>query len=129
MPGLITLALIAVGGLALLWWRGTTVAQPIAPATLPAWLAAHPDALVIDVRTPGEYRAGHIAGARSRPLGTWLPTRRAGPPDRPLLLICQHGPRSRLAAGMLAWAGFRQIYELQGGMSDWKGPLVADDPG
>ncbi|MCG8353603.1 MAG: rhodanese-like domain-containing protein [Chloroflexales bacterium] len=118
--------LIGLGAIAAAWWRGTAAAQRLAPDAVTAWLEATPDAVVVDVRTPLEYRSGHLPGARSLPLGSFGMQDISLPPDRPLLLVCQHGPRSRIAAAMLARAGFTQLYELRGGISRWKGPIVLE---
>ncbi|WP_271103564.1 rhodanese-like domain-containing protein [Pseudomonas tohonis] len=64
---------------------------------------------LVDVRSPAEYRAGHIAGARNEPLGNLDPARLAerlrgeglGSGDE-LYLICQKGQRARQAAERLS---------------------------
>lgn len=64
--------------------------------------------LVVDVREPDEFAAGHLPGALSVPLST-LPAAIAGgdlPRDRPLTVICARGGRAARAAAILAEAGF-----------------------
>jgi rhodanese-related sulfurtransferase len=121
---LVAAGLIGLGVIIAAWLRGTAAAQRLAPDAAAAWLETTADAIVVDVRTPLEYRAGHLPGARSLPLGSFGTQDIPLPPDRPILLVCQHGPRSRVAAAMLARAGCTQLYELRGGMSRWKGPVV-----
>ena len=120
-------ALLGLWWLLRLWRLGSRTARPLAPDATERWLADYPDAIVVDVRTPWEYRAGHIPGARSRPLGSGGEDLTDLPADRPVLLVCQHGPRSRVAAGLLAQRGFRRLYELQGGMSRWRGPVAREE--
>jgi len=120
-------ALLGLWWLLRLWRQGTHAARPLAPDAAESWLAGHPDAVVVDVRTPWEYRMGHIPGARSRPLGSGDDALMDLPRDRPVLLVCQHGPRSRVAAGLLARRGFRRLYELEGGMSRWRGPVAREE--
>ena len=123
------LAITILGLLGLWWllaiWRlGSSTAQALAPDDVATWLSRHPNAIVLDVRTPWEYQAGHIAGAHSQPLGSnesWLTDL---PRERPVLLVCQHGPRSRVMAGLLARSGFHRLYELAGSMSHWHGLVV-----
>ncbi len=120
-------ALLGLWWLLRLWRLGTRAAWPLASDAAGSWLVSHPDAVVVDMRTPWEYRAGHIPGARSRPLRSGDDGLMDLPRDRPVLLVCQHGPRSRVAAGLLARRGFRRLYELQGGMSRWQGPVAREE--
>lgn len=74
---------------------------------------------VIDVREPEEYRHGHIPGAINVPIGRlpeYLPRLSK---DVPVLLYCQSGNRSAIAARMLKKQGFEQVYHLRGGISGW----------
>lgn len=68
-------------------------------------------ALIIDVRSPGEYQSGHVDGALNLPL-TELP-RLAGQhlPDKaqPLVLYCQSGMRSESARQYLQSCGYTQL--------------------
>lgn len=88
------------------------------------FLAAHPEALVLDVRNPDEWDddLGHIEGARQIPLAE-LPRRAtevAAWKDRPVVVVCRVGGRSRRAAEWLAGAGYRQVVNLEGGMAAWR---------
>jgi rhodanese-related sulfurtransferase len=80
------------------------------------------DAIVIDVREPGEFRGGHIPNARNIPLGQLagklkdLEKHKA----KPVVLSCQTGSRSAQAAATLMQAGFPEVYSLSGGMNAWQ---------
>lgn len=77
-------------------------------------------ALLVDVRSPEEYAAGHIAGARNIPVGS-LSARLAelGPPEKTTVVVyCHSGGRSTQASRVLRDAGFRAVHNL-GGMSAW----------
>ena len=76
-------------------------------------------AWLIDVRDPSEHEQGSLPGARNVPLGD-LRGRVAElrQSDRPLVLFCQSGGRSRIAAGLLAQAGVCGIHDL-GGIDRW----------
>lgn len=64
-------------------------------------------ATLIDVREPGEWRAGHAPRAIHIPLAQ-VPTQiRRLSPDRPVVVMCQSGSRSRVAASELRKAGSR----------------------
>ncbi len=76
-------------------------------------------AMVVDVREPDEWRAGHAKGARHIPLGDL--SRRLGeiPQDCEVLVICRSGNRSRAAAQLLQRAGYGQVVNVQGGTMAW----------
>jgi phage shock protein E len=70
-------------------------------------------ATLVDVRTPAEYRAGHIAGALNVPVDQLLQrAAELGDRDRPVVLYCRSGRRSALAARKLRELGFEQVYDL-----------------
>lgn len=78
-----------------------------------------PAPLVLDVRQPGEYQSGHIAGAKLIPLGE-LPNRMAQlPKNRPIIAVCRSGSRSARATRMLTEAGY-EAENLRGGMMSWE---------
>ncbi len=75
-------------------------------------------AVLLDVREPDEWRAGHAPSARHIPLGE-LPRRASEVPlGRPIVVVCRSGRRSAQAASSLADAG-RQVSNLVGGMQAW----------
>jgi rhodanese-related sulfurtransferase len=76
-------------------------------------------AVVIDVREPDEWAAGHIPGAILIPLGE-LPSRIGDvPPNRPIVVVCRSGNRSAQARDILIGAGFPAVTSLDGGMTAW----------
>ncbi len=84
-----------------------------------SFVAAHADgALVLDVREPHEYAAGHVPGARLTPLATVPDALGDLPAGRPIFVICQSGNRSRVAAQHLARAG-RDARSVIGGTGGW----------
>lgn len=95
----------------------------IEPAPALVLLQRQPDLVVLDVRTPAEFNAGHIPGARSIPLDELedrlgeLPAR-----DQPLLVTCAAGGRSASACEVLADRGWTRLLNLVGGMHAWTGP-------
>ena len=81
-------------------------------------------AIVIDVRTPGEYaELGHIPGAWLLPVDLMASAPAVLPDDRAEVLVyCEHGVRSRAAAELLAAAGIDRVLNLAGGLAGWRGP-------
>ena len=77
------------------------------------------DALLVDVREPNEWQAGHIAGATHIPLGTIASRADTLPKDREILLICRTGNRSAMAQERLAQAGLTNSTNVAGGMTAW----------
>jgi rhodanese-related sulfurtransferase len=77
-------------------------------------------AVVIDVRTPSEYRSGHIEGALSIPMGREAQILRQWAPDTPLILICRTGHRSQAVAHVLLKNGYQAVSHLKGGMTAYQ---------
>lgn len=74
----------------------------------------HQGALVIDVRSPGEFGAGHLTSAVNIPLDeieTVLP-RQVQDKNQVLLLHCQSGMRSAVAAKKLQGMGYTNVFNL-----------------
>ena len=76
---------------------------------------------LIDVRTPQEFAAAHVPGARNIPLDQLADRLDEISPDRtePVYLICAAGGRSAHAAQTLANAGFSQPINVTGGTTGW----------
>lgn len=88
------------------------------------------DYLLVDVRQPGEYEAGHIPGAFLLPLSELESTLFKLPADRDLIFYCRSGARSQAAASLAAEAEVteRGIFNLEGGILAWNGKKLADFP-
>lgn len=76
---------------------------------------------VIDVREPDEFTGplGRVPGAELVPLGTVEETARAWNRDVAVLVVCRSGGRSGRAAAILRTLGFRNVFNLTGGMLAW----------
>jgi hydroxyacylglutathione hydrolase len=75
---------------------------------------------VLDVRFASEYAAGHLDGSLHIPLGS-LPHRLDEVPrERPVLVHCQGGVRSPIAASLLTGTGYPHVYDLIGGYEGWR---------
>ncbi|QSO48847.1 rhodanese-like domain-containing protein [Alicyclobacillus mengziensis] len=94
--------------------------RDLSPQDILKHMQQNPEVVILDVRTPMEYRSGHIANAKSYPLGQESLIAKDYPRDTPLLLICKSGHRSQAAANTLMKLGFHQLSHLQGGMDRWK---------
>lgn len=75
---------------------------------------------VLDVRTRSEWAEGHLPGVTSMPITT-LPEALEGiDRDSTVVLQCQGGSRSAVAASLLRANGFRDVVNLAGGFRDWR---------
>ena len=83
-----------------------------------------PTAPLIDVRTPGEFAGGHLPKATNIDWnGTDFDARVAVlEKSKPVFVYCLSGARSAAAAAQMRSNGFKEVYEMQGGMLRWKGP-------
>lgn len=85
------------------------------------------DYIILDVRQPKEYEAGHIPGAALIPLPE-LPHRyREVDGSRPVIVYCRSGNRSRSAVSFLIFQGYKEVFNMEGGMTAWNG-LVSSGP-
>jgi phage shock protein E len=122
-------AALTVGGLAAC---SADDAAPGAPAAVgasvtdvdPAGFAAladDPGVTVLDVRTPGEFAAGHLPGAvnidSSAP--DFADAVSELPKDSTYLVYCQTANRSGVATDRMLDLGFTDVYDLQGGIVAW----------
>lgn len=86
----------------------------------------HPEALVLDVRTAGEFHAGHIPGARN--IDMMSPRFRDDVSgisrDSVVLLYCRSGNRSYHAGNLMKQLGFEHVYNLASGLLEWRQPLA-----
>jgi len=90
-------------------------------------VVVHPgNALIVDVREPAEYRAGHVPGAVNVPRGLlefklWPHVGGAAHPDyrRRLYVYCGVGSRAALAARTLKTLGFTRVTAVDMRIADW----------
>lgn len=77
---------------------------------------------LIDVRTPKEYASGSIDGAKNINFfsGRFNIEFNALDKNKPIYLFCRSGSRSRQTSKKIALYGFTEIYDLQGGILNYK---------
>lgn len=100
-------------------------------------LAADPECVYLDVRTPEEFEPGHVAGALNVPI--LLTNRQTGmrepnpdflriveahlPKGRPIICGCKSGGRSAMAADLMIRAGYRDVTNMMGGFIGKPSPM------
>lgn len=124
------IAVLLVLSLALTWGcasnqpaPGETGYRDISAAELQTLLAGEDPPLLLDVREPHEFSAGHIPGSVLIPMGEITGRLNEIPQDRTVVVICRSGNRSGQVAGTLAGHGYTRVLNLQGGVLDWPEPL------
>lgn len=111
------------GGMSALANRPELIKQTkrITARALAELLMSRQPLLVLDVRTEGEWQAGHIEGSVNIPL-TQLRARASElPQNQQIVVHCQSGYRSSIAASLLAQKGMADVIDLVGGYEAWMG--------
>lgn len=79
---------------------------------------------VVDVRTSREYESHHIPDSMLIPIQELEKRYAELDPSRETLVVCERGVRSQKACFLLRQIGFKRLYNLNGGLSCYKGPKV-----
>lgn len=89
-------------------------------------LASTPNAVVLDVRTSGEYNGGRLPNARLMDISNPSFGQKLEALDRatPYFVYCASGSRSAHAARMMGQMGFSHVRNLAGGIMSWRGKIV-----
>ena len=112
---------MAVDAAAAFWQAQGQTLRPMRLLSVAALATMGPDAVtVIDVRGASEWAAGHLPQARHIPLGALASAMPSLPPG-PLVVQCQSGARSAIAASLLARLGRADVTSLAGGYVAWRG--------
>ena len=111
---------VGLAALALCGARKISAIHNVRPADAEK-LLAEGGVLLLDVRTTQEYQDGHIPNARLMPITEFSKRLNELPSDKtqPILVYCAAGVRSSQAAKILARNGFKDIYNLTGGIRAW----------
>lgn len=98
--------------------------------SLEKYLSEHDNAVLVDVRSPGEFESGHIPGATLLPVETVAADAEKILPDKetPVIVYCRSGNRSAKAAKTLRKAGYSTVYDF-GAIRHWTGDLEKGLPG
>jgi rhodanese-related sulfurtransferase len=78
------------------------------------------DFVLVDVRTPDEYRTGHIRGAVNIPIGEIEKAPQYLSRNKEIILYCKSGPWSRQAYTILKKEGYSNLKVLANGIVGWK---------
>lgn len=101
-------------------WAMLTTLSPVGELSLEEIASLGAETLLLDVREPAEYDAGHVPGAVNLPQAELASRITELPLDRPLAVICQGGHRSLRAAQFLRQMGYLQVSSVPGGTGAWQ---------
>lgn len=128
---LMPLLLVLLGALALAGCGGETAApavEEIDLTTLPDSVDVdtvnavrdNPGVLLLDVREPDEYDAGHIPNITLIPMGEVAARLAELPKDKEIIVTCRTGNRSGQVADFLRDQGFTNVHNMEGGIVAWE---------
>src|SRR5262249_29899130 len=101
-------------------WAMLTSAPPVREVTPEELQAKPPNAVLVDVREPEEFAAGHVPAAVTLPQADLATRLSEVPRDHPVFVICQGGFRSLRAAQFLSQCGFSDVASVKGGTEAWR---------
>lgn len=118
---MLCLALVAVAILiALNEWRAKRARAHEISTTAAIELLNHQDAVVLDLREPELFRAGHIVNATRANTDEITPERFGKYRQKSVILVCARGIQSSALAHTLRTSGFESVFALAGGMQAWQ---------
>ena len=99
--------------------KSKSVIVEVSPKELKRLLESKEDFFLIDVREPEEHEEGHIRRSLLIPLQTLAEKIKGIKKDKPVVLYCHMGPRSRAACEILQELGYTNVKVLKGGFEKW----------
>lgn len=96
--------------------------QSLSPAEFNSKINASNNKLILDVRTPAEYELKHLNNSSNLDIydeDLFTAGLQALDKEQPVFVYCKSGSRSSTAAAKLSDLGFKEIYELEGGIQAW----------
>lgn len=103
-------------------WACTGEAQKVVlmPTEFQKKAKETPDAILLDVRTPEEIDAGRIENSQSIVFDDSFDKKLERLQHKPLFVYCASGKRSAKAAKILRDKGYKNVFELEGGINAWR---------
>ncbi len=121
----ISILLLLCGAIFFTACKEKTIAQEVhvlTPQEFKDSIDNNPKIQLLDVRTPEEFAEGHLVDAENINVmeSEFLTKVEKLDPEKPVYLYCRSGRRSAKASALLKEAGFKEIYDLQGGFLEWE---------
>ena len=93
----------------------------LAPKEFSAKYKSTPNAILLDVRKESEVKEGALTNSKNIVYDDSFGKKLSGlPKDAPIFIYCKGGVRSAKAAEILEEKGFKEVYQLKGGLDAWK---------
>ena len=92
----------------------------LSPTEFQSKLKDTPDAILLDVRRPEEIAVERLENSQSIVFDDSFETKLDDLEKKPLFVYCASGKRSAKAAAILRGKGYKNVYELEGGLGSWK---------
>lgn len=99
--------------------ENVSIFRSISPQQASQLLNSRDDILFLDVRTLSERGRAFIPGSQHVSISSLFRGSISLPKDKPLLLVCAVGGRSYAIGKILSTRGYREIYNLSGGIKAW----------
>jgi rhodanese-related sulfurtransferase len=93
--------------------------KEITAQQLKKMLEAREELALVDLRPSWEQQLCLIEGSINVPMTDLPDHMHILPEDKPIVMVCHHGARSRQAAAFLKGCGFQKVYCLSGGIDSW----------
>jgi len=93
--------------------------RTVTPLEAKSLIETRRELVLVDVRSPEEFQGGSLPGATLIPFWDFAKGRFELPKDKPILLVCAVGGRSLACGQILASRGYREVYNLKGGLDAW----------
>lgn len=106
--------------IALLACSAETEQVVLSPTEFQSKLKDTPDAILLDVRRPEEIAVERLENSKSIVFDDSFETKLDDLEQKPLFVYCASGKRSAKAAAILRGKGYKNVYELEGGLGAWK---------
>jgi rhodanese-related sulfurtransferase len=103
----------------------------IRPADLLEQMGSRDAPAIVDVRSRGEYLAGHVPGAVHIPFWTvgWRAPEVRSAADSPVVVYCLYGPRAWMGGALLRLRGFQKVIYLKGHWAKWRRDGLREEAG
>lgn len=109
--------------------KGQVSKTSLDPISFQSKIVETKSAVILDVRTADEYNGGHIKNATNIDWNSENAesSLKALDPNNTYFVYCLSGGRSSSAANYLRTNGFKEVYELEGGMMKWRSATLPEE--
>ncbi|GAX91643.1 rhodanese-like domain-containing protein [Effusibacillus lacus] len=96
----------------------------ITSSQVTALLKDQKDLQIVDLREPSLFKKGHIPGAINIPFDDFKKRMNELSTSKTIIFVCHTGPMGDVTSQMMVEKGAKKVFNLEGGMGRWNGPLT-----